>query len=108
QKELKAAYQGYYAYFGTYEVNEADGMILHRVRASLWPREVGIEYRRHVVLTGDRLVFDDSTVSGGGRAAAESVDLGAREVGVTSRWRAGSSNQAVGPTAETAAGHRQR
>ncbi len=56
-EEFKAAYQGYYAYFGTYEVNEADGMILHRVRASLWPREVGIEYRRHVVLTGDRLVL---------------------------------------------------
>ncbi len=55
--EVKAAYNGYYAYFGTYEVNEPEGTILHRVRGSLWPREVGREYRRHVTLTGDRLTL---------------------------------------------------
>ena len=56
-EEFKAAYEGYYAYFGTYEVNEAEGIVLHRVRASLWPREVGRDYRRHFALTGDRLVL---------------------------------------------------
>ena len=51
------AYDGYYAYFGAYEVSETEGKILHRIRASLWPREVGKEYRRHVALSGDRLTL---------------------------------------------------
>ena len=62
-KRLRAAFPDFHpeihwqAAAGTYDVNEAEGMVLHRVRSSLWPREVGIELRRHVVLTGDRLVL---------------------------------------------------
>src|ERR1019366_7120069 len=55
--EFKTAYGGYYAYFGTYEVNEAEGIVLHHVRGSLWPREVGTEYKRNVALSGNRLIL---------------------------------------------------
>jgi hypothetical protein len=47
----------YYAYFGLYEVNEADHTVIHRVRASLRPNETGISYHRQYVIEGDRLVL---------------------------------------------------
>jgi len=56
-EEIKGAYEGYYAYFGTYEVNEKEGTVIHHVQASLWPREVGIDYKRQAGLSGDRLVL---------------------------------------------------
>jgi ketosteroid isomerase-like protein len=55
--ELKTAYDSYYAYFGTYEVNETESTVLHHVRGSLWPREVGTDYKRHAALSGDRLTL---------------------------------------------------
>ena len=39
-EEVKIAYSGYYAYFGTYEINESEGAIVHNVKASLQPHEV--------------------------------------------------------------------
>ena len=72
-EEYKAAYDGYYAYFGTYEVNEVEGIILHRVRASLWPREVGREYRRHVKLSGDRLTLTTPPINVAGEQRTNSL-----------------------------------
>jgi hypothetical protein len=47
----------YYAYFGTYEVDEADHSVIHRVRASLRPNETGISYHRKFTIEGDRLTL---------------------------------------------------
>ncbi len=46
---------GYYAYFGTYEVDEKQGVVRHYVQASLWPEEVGRLYTRSIELSDDRL-----------------------------------------------------
>ena len=56
-EEIKRAYEGYYAYFGTYEVNEQESTVTHKVQASLWPREVGADLERHAELSGDRLIL---------------------------------------------------
>jgi len=72
-EEFKAAYDGYYAYFGTYELNEAEGIILHRVQASLWPREVGREYRRHINLSSDRLTLTTPPIKVAGEQRINSL-----------------------------------
>lgn len=56
-EEIGAAYGGYYAYFGGYEVDEREGAVVHRVQASLWPREVGRDYKRRAEVSGDRLTL---------------------------------------------------
>lgn len=60
----------YYAYFGTYEVDEVKHVVTHRVRGSLRPNETGITYRRQFGIEGDRLTLvsppethDDRVVS---------------------------------------------
>jgi len=48
---------GYYAYFGSFEIDEAAHVVIHRVRQSLRPTETGESYRRQYVLDGDRLTL---------------------------------------------------
>ena len=56
-EEMKSAFFGYYAYFGTYEVNEKEGIVVHHVQASKNPPEVGIDYKRSFKISGDRLTL---------------------------------------------------
>lgn len=56
-EEKKDAFEGYYAYFGAYEVNEEEGSILNRVQGSLRPEEVGISYKRVFKISGNRLML---------------------------------------------------
>ncbi len=56
-EELKAAYLGYYAYWGKYTISVPDNMIIHNVEASLWPEEVGTKYKRFFAFDGSRLVL---------------------------------------------------
>jgi hypothetical protein len=52
-----AAFDGYYAYYGRYEVSEKDHIVRHHIESSLWPPEVGITYERHFELDHDRLTL---------------------------------------------------
>lgn len=47
----------YYAYFGSYSVDEAAKQVIHRVRASLRPTEAGATFRRQFLIEGDRLTL---------------------------------------------------
>src|SRR6202789_3561512 len=40
-KEVQVAYKGYYAYYGTWEVTEQQGTIVHHLEGSLRPGDVG-------------------------------------------------------------------
>jgi Lipocalin-like domain len=53
--EVRAAATGYVAYAGTFEVDEADNIVMHHVMLSLLPNLVGTTQRRHVVWDGDIL-----------------------------------------------------
>jgi hypothetical protein len=55
--EIRTAYGGYYAYFGTYEIDEGKRVVTHHVASSLRPQEIGLNYERPYELTGDRLVL---------------------------------------------------
>jgi hypothetical protein len=47
----------YYAYFGTFKVDEAARAVVHRIRDSLRPNEIGATYRRQYQIEGDRLTL---------------------------------------------------
>jgi len=68
--ELRSAFFGYYAYFGTYTVNEAGDGVVHNVEGSERPAEVGLKYARSVVIDGKKLVITDAFLQGGTAAAA--------------------------------------
>jgi hypothetical protein len=40
-EEVKRAFEGYTAYYGTYEVDEAEGAVNHKVESSMYPNWIG-------------------------------------------------------------------
>ena len=63
--ELRPLLEGYYAYFGRYEISAAGDSITHFVETSLRPAEVGIAYRRAIRIAGNRLFIDLKVVEEG-------------------------------------------
>jgi hypothetical protein len=55
--EVRAAYDGYVAYFGTYRVDEANSVVTHVVEGSLKPSYTGTDQPRPFKLDGDVLVI---------------------------------------------------
>lgn len=66
--EKLAAIDGYYAYFGAYEIDVASRTVTHIVHASLRPNEVGLRYQRRFELAGDRLTLTSHTFQEAGEA----------------------------------------
>jgi Lipocalin-like domain len=60
-----AAFDTYYAYYGTWTYQEAAGTVTHHVKASLIPAESGLDYTQAVTLEGARLVFTTRSHSNG-------------------------------------------
>jgi hypothetical protein len=54
---MRDALSGYYAYFGTWDVDERAHTVMHHVRASLRSGEVGARYVRPYELAGEQLVL---------------------------------------------------
>jgi hypothetical protein len=65
QAQKAAAFDTYYAYFGTWEYDAATSLVTHHVETSLMPIEDGLSYTQEVALEGDRLVFTVRETSGG-------------------------------------------
>src|SRR3984885_4299745 len=55
--EVRAAYDGYAAYFGTYRVDEANSVVTHVVEGSLKPSYTGTDQPRPFKLDGDVLLI---------------------------------------------------
>lgn len=57
---------GYDAYFGTYTLNEREGIVTHHLEAAIWPGDIGKNIDRHFTISGDRLTirFDTTTRDG--------------------------------------------
>jgi len=56
--QLKAAVlDTYYAYFGTWEYDEASSTVTHHIQSSLIPGETGMSYSQIITLDGANLVF---------------------------------------------------
>jgi hypothetical protein len=59
-EEIKSTVEGFTAFFGTYEINEAEATIIHRVEGHVLPDSVGKELKRHYEFSGNRLVLKPS------------------------------------------------
>jgi len=71
--EIKAAFDGYGAYFGTYEIHEAEGFVLHRVEGSLFPNNVGTEQKRFFEFSDDKLILKPPPRQVGGEQIAPRI-----------------------------------
>ena len=64
--EVRAAFDGFVAYFGTYSFNLSAGMVIHHVRSASFPNWTGTEQVRYFKAEGQRLVLS-TPISDGGR-----------------------------------------
>ena len=56
-EEIKAAFDGYFGYYGPYEVHEKEGFVIHRVEAASFPNYVGTEQKRFFEFVDEALVL---------------------------------------------------
>jgi hypothetical protein len=56
-----AAFDTYYAYFGTWDLDEAQSVVTHHVASALLPAEDGQSYAQQVALEDGRLIFTTRT-----------------------------------------------
>ena len=67
----EAVLAGFVAGFGTYTVNEADKMLITRVKGNIFPNLVGTEQKRLIMsLTADELKYTNPSTSTGMTAEA--------------------------------------
>jgi lipocalin-like protein len=64
--EVRAAFDGFFAYFGTYSFNLSAGTIIHHVRSASFPNWTGTEQVRYFKAEGQRLVLS-TPISEGSR-----------------------------------------
>jgi hypothetical protein len=57
---IKTAIEGFTAFFGTYVVDEENGIVVHRVEGHVLPESVGKELQREFVFSGDVLTLKPS------------------------------------------------
>jgi hypothetical protein len=56
--EVRAAYSGFVAYFGTWQVDAGKGVVVHRVEGSLMPGYTGTDQPRPFRVDGDVLTIE--------------------------------------------------
>jgi hypothetical protein len=62
--EVRAAYQGYAAYFGTYRVDLKKGLVVHQVEGSLMPSYTGTDQPRPFRIDHDVLTIEGNDSTG--------------------------------------------
>jgi hypothetical protein len=65
EAEVRAAFGGYAAYYGTYSVNPDEKTIVHHIEAALLPNWVGTDQQRHFDFDGKQLTLNGSLLLGG-------------------------------------------
>ena len=63
-QQVRAAYSGYIAYFGTYEIAPDNRSVVHHVEGALNPAWVGGDQTRGLRFEGDRLILHTDVVKG--------------------------------------------
>ena len=63
--EIKAAFEGYIAYFGSYEVNEAEGVVTHHVHGASFPNWIGGDQQRFFAFAGNQLILSTPPILAG-------------------------------------------
>jgi hypothetical protein len=65
EAEVREAFGGYTAYYGTYSVNPDDRTIIHHIEAALLPNWVGTDQQRHFEFNGKYLTLKGPLLLGG-------------------------------------------
>ena len=65
-EEIKAAFEGFTAYFGTYEVDEEKGSVTHYVSGALLPNVVGKRQVRFFEFKDNQLILSTPPMPWGG------------------------------------------
>ncbi len=68
-----AAYDSYYAYYGTWEIDPSGAQVIHHVRQALIPAENGESYSQEVTLEGNRLTFTNRRTTPSGQIVRRKV-----------------------------------
>lgn len=66
-EEIKAAFEGFNAYCGTYTIDEESGMVIHHVEANSFPNWVGTDQQRLFISSGRRLTLRTPPLPDGGQ-----------------------------------------
>ena len=74
--EIKAAFEGYTAYFGTYTVDEKKGTVTHHVKSSLFPNWAGTDQVRYYEFSGNRLILKTEPMLVGGKKVTAVITWG--------------------------------
>ena len=65
-EEMKAAFEGFDAYCGTYELNVEEGVVTHHVETSRFPNWESSDQVRFFQISGNRLVIDTAPIQSQG------------------------------------------
>jgi hypothetical protein len=65
-EEIKAALDGYIAYFGDYVIDEGEKSVTHQTKASLFPNLVGQDQKRFYAFSGNQLTLTTPPIRIGG------------------------------------------
>jgi hypothetical protein len=68
-EELRDAFAGFIAYYGSYSVDPAAGVVVHHVEGALFPNWIGTDLRRSFRLDGRRLQLSTPPMLVGGRTS---------------------------------------
>jgi len=63
--EIKSAFEGYIGYYGTYEINEKEGIVTHYLEGSSFPNWVGKALPRFYKFSGSRLTLSTPSMTMG-------------------------------------------
>ena len=69
-EEIKANYEGYISYYGSYEFDKENGFIIHHVEGSLFPNWEGLGLKRFFKLSRNRLTLTATAFEDGSRYVA--------------------------------------
>jgi hypothetical protein len=68
-QEIESNYKGSISYFGTYEIGEGNGFIIHHVESSIFPNMEGTSQKRSFDLYGNRLQLSTQPINLDGEKA---------------------------------------
>jgi hypothetical protein len=68
-----AAFDTYYAYFGTWDLDEESSVVTHHVESSLIPAETGLRYAQKAAVEGNRLIFTVCTNTRDGHSVRKKI-----------------------------------
>ncbi len=67
------AFDAYYAYFGTWEIDGSRSLVTHHVATALIPAEDGVDYVQRVSFERGRMIFTNREGASGARAVRRKV-----------------------------------